>query len=178
MLLARTALLLALPACTLFTGELEPCAVDDSTDVMLVFADQAGDVHDVVDGGNVPLVSAPQGGHILLVAPSLRMAGSCRIQINAALRDPVNGRVVGLEERPIELASQHGWARPADGSGLSDLANLAVCPTAASTTSIDGNPYRLEIKVLDENHQAISESAAMIVPSCDDAYCRSDCGLP
>lgn len=178
MLLARAIPLLAvlLAGCP-SDDDSDACDVSASTEMMLVYANQLGVTADFADGALLPLIAAPQGGHILLVAPAIRVAGSCRVQINAALRDPASGRVIGLEERPIMLdADDDGWARPPAAAGLSDLANVAVCPTSAVTTPLYDEPYQLELQILDKEGQPVCERTAMVVPTCDDEYCRSDCG--
>ncbi|MBA3392389.1 MAG: hypothetical protein H0T89_07080 [Deltaproteobacteria bacterium] len=175
MLLGRAAVLVLLAGCP-SNDDSDACDVDASTEMMLVYANQLGVTADFADGASLPLVAAPQGGHILLVAPAIRVAGSCSVQINAALRDPASGRVIGLEERPLMLVAHDGWARPPAAAGLSDLANVAVCPTSAVTTPIFDHPYQLELQILDADGHPVCERTAMVVPTCDDEYCRTDCG--
>ncbi|HWO18959.1 MAG TPA: hypothetical protein VNO30_09285 [Kofleriaceae bacterium] len=181
MLLSRTAsaarlALLALPAlggCP-WSGE-SPCDIDGLTEVGLVYADENGSVHDVGEGDAIPLISAPQGGHIVLVAPRVRAAEQCELQVNAALRDPASLRVVGLEERPVVVHPRgDGWAAPEAPAGLSDLANVAVCPSVVTT--VDGAPLRLEVQLLDDAGTRIAGGTATVRPTCSSDYCRSDCG--
>ena len=96
-------------------------------------------------------------------------------QVSAALRDMSTNLVVGLEQRPVTLHRRSdGWAIPPDPAALSDLANVAVCPSSA-TTSIDGVPFRVEVKVIGLT-TADSPSASTIgVPICDSDYCRNEC---
>ncbi len=169
--------LLGLPAlggCWLFDAS--PCDVDGTAEVGLVFADEAGRVHDVGQGDAIPLISAPQGGHIVLVAPRIRARSACEVQVNAALRDPASLRVLGLEERPVVVHPRgDGWAAPEDPAGLSDLANVAVCPSVV-TDAIDGAPFLLEVQLVDGAGTRIAGGSATVRPTCSHDYCRSDCG--
>ena len=185
MLLARRPLLLAAAALLLLGGcpwlsEAEPCEVTSATEISLVLANADGAVSDVAEDGPLPLISAPQGGFIALVAPRVRVASSaCQLQINAALREVSGaGRVIGLEERPITVHRRaDGWAAPENPAGLSDLANVAVCPSSV-TTAIDGQPFRLEVRVLDQGGGApLVEASATVRPTCTSAFCRSSCML-
>lgn len=179
MLLTRAlALVTLVGGCIWPGGDDEPssCTLAAGLDAEIVFADQMGKVARVADQPNVPLVSAPQGGHILLIGARVHaQVPSCAVEINAALRDPVTNRVIGLEERPITIAN-HGddWAGPPSSIGLSDLANVAVCPQAAVPTSIDGHPYLVEVRIAVSGTE-IAHASATITPTCSDSYCHSDC---
>jgi len=159
-------------------GDDEPadCSLSGGLDAEIVFADQMGKVAPVTDQQTVPLIAAPQGGHILLLAARVRAnVTSCVVDINAALRDPATNRVIGLEERPIKISSYGGeWAGPPASAGLSDLANVAVCPSSAVTTSVDAHPYRVEVRVVAAG-VTIGTTTATITPTCNDSYCRNDC---
>lgn len=191
MFLARVApvlLCLALPACTLFfDDDPEPCVLEPGTPVAAVYSDYTGTLYDVTDGVEVPLIPAPQGGFILTIGAKLQLPNEsrCQLTINAALRDPATNRVLGLEERPMTVSSQRdGWAWPPNPAGLSDLANVAVCPASIASTAIFGNPYRLEVNILEGTtggsgpSDAVLQTAATITPICNSDYCRSDCGPP
>ena len=176
MLLAR-ALPLALLAPT--TGCPGPTCKVTPADVetMLVVAGSDGAIVEIHDGTQVPLVAAPQGGHIILVGAKVRGADACMIDATGALRDPATGRVIGLDERPLVLESiGGGWAQP-EAPALSSMPNVAVCPTAATTTSIDGNPFTLELTLVAAS-TTIATLSATVTPSCGgDTSCHSECTL-
>lgn len=179
MLLARLApiaLVAGLAGCP-FDREAPPCEVAAGTLIELVVATGAGELRVVSDGTEVPLIGAPQGGQILLAGARLQMStGGCQVQVNAALRDPGNNRVVGLEQRPLILEPSHdGWAAPREPAELSDLANVAVCPSAAASKDLHGNPFQLEVKLLDAGEAILAEGQAMVIPRCADAYCEQEC---
>lgn len=186
MLLSRVCLLAALPGCFLLHHDdddapaPDPCTFAAGANTMIVFSDLQG-VHDAVADAQVPLIGAPQGGHILLVGARVqttdKVGNLCQLQINAALRDPRNNRVVGLEERPMTVrAEADGWAVPTHGDSISNLANVAVCPTSAASVSVDGNPFSLEVR-LSQAGAVIAQTSVSIVPACatGDSYCHSEC---
>ena len=98
-----------LPVDPVFSGLTEPgstlvARIYDADGRLLgdrqVVADSAGNVTTLEENGQVPLISAPQGGFIALLAPRMQTKlSSCRVQISAALRDMSTNLVVGLEQR-------------------------------------------------------------------------------
>lgn len=179
MLLTRLAAIAALAGgCVWPGGDDEPsaCELGADLDAEIVFADQMGTVARVADQPNVPLIAAPQGGHILLVGARVRATvKSCAVVVNAALRDPATNRVLGLEERPVTISSYGGeWAGPPPAVGLSDLANVAVCPSAIASASIDAHPSTLEVRISASGIE-IAHATATITPTCSDSYCHGDC---
>ena len=176
MLLAR-ATLVFLAGCTLFEEEPADCEIVATTELGIVFADQMGNIHEMVEMSEFPLISAPQGGHIALIAPRMKTdMTKCQIQISAALRDMTSNLVVGLEQRPVTLYRESdGWAVPPDPSGLSDLANVAICPSSA-TTMIAGHPFRVEVKVIGPTTAESPSTSVVGIPSCNGSqYCESEC---
>jgi hypothetical protein len=173
-LLNRAALLVVLAGCPEQT--LPECDVIDSTSVMLVASDYNDTMIDVKDGSQVPLLGAPQGGHILLVGARVRTKTDCQLIANAALRDPVTQRVLGLEERPLLLDKRaDGWAVPRHG--LDAMPNVAVCPSAAAATPIFNHEYKLEVTLSTLDGAPVATASAMITPTCTDAWCEGDCGV-
>jgi hypothetical protein len=171
-LLKRAILLVLLAGCPEET--LPECDVIDPTDVVLVASDNSSAPFDITDGAHVPLIGAPQGGHILLVGARVRAAHDCQLVATASLRDPVTQRVLGLEERPLLLErNAHGWAVPR--ATLDAMPNVAVCPSAAASTPIFNHEYKLEVALATLGGEPITTATAMITPSCSDAYCESDC---
>jgi len=168
------------PACEVPPIPPGPPGGADAADVVLVAQGDGGQLEDLVDGAAVPLIAAPQGGHILLIGARVRGVSGCSVQINAALRDPCNNRVVGLEDRPITLQDRgDGWAVPIDPGELANYANVAVCPVQAAAHDLHGNLFELEVRISDDAGTVLAERTAMIRPTCgpDDTYCRCDCDL-
>jgi hypothetical protein len=160
------------PACELVT--------DGAVESVIVFGTLDGELHDLVDGSRVPLIAAPQGGHILLIGARMRGVSGCSININAAVRDPCNDRVLGLEQRPISLTDRgDGWAVPVDPDELSNFANVAVCPVEAASHDLDGSALEVEVRLTDGMGRVVSELTATITPTCDagDSFCRCECDI-
>lgn len=172
-------LLVPLASCTLFEDEPEECVVDATTEIGAVFADAAGNVSELVDNGEFPLIAAPQGGFIAMLSPRLKIdMPRCQVQVSAALRDMTTNLVVGLEQRPVTLYRHaDGWADPPDPAELSDLPNVAVCPSSA-TMGIDGKPFKVEVKVVGLATGAPT-GTVIGIPTCgQDQYCKAECGAP
>lgn len=180
MLLRASALLVLLAGCPFGGGDdadsLPECSMVDDQSVMLVASTATSTIHDIMDGSQVDLIGAPQGGHILLVGARVKAAGDCQLQATASLRDTTTSRVIGLEQRAL-LLEKHtdGWAVPRQG--LDAMPNVAVCPSAAATTSIDGHPYLLEVSLATMSGTPIVNASAMVTPTCatGDSYCHGDC---
>ena len=148
---------------------------NDNVEAVLVVAGQDGTLVEVHDGSQVPLVMAPQGGHIMLVGAKVRGTSDCMLDATGALRDLTTNRVIGLDERALLLSTaSDGWAQPSDPP-LSSMPNVAVCPSSAATTSVDGHPYQLELTLTDGS-KTVATLTAMVTPTCaGDTYCHSDC---
>ena len=179
-MLLRTLALCALSGCTLDSlfpddDTLPECSVADTSAIALVASDGQR-VFDIADGAQVPLLGAPQGGHILLVGARVKTASACQLTATAALRDTTTQRVLGLEERPLLLDERaDGWAVPP--STLDAMPNVAVCPSAAATSNVYDHEYRLEL-TLSKSGRQLASLSAMITPTCSQnalAFCQSDC---
>lgn len=181
MLLARALVLVVslgpIAGCTLFEDDPEACVVDATTELGVVFADENGNVSDLTEMGQFPLIAAPQGGFISLLAPRMKTKiGKCQVQVSAAVRDMTSNLVIGLEQRPVTLyRHSDGWATPPDPADLSDLPNVALCPSSA-TTMIDGNPFKIEVKVIGLTTADSPSTTVIAIPSCNGSqYCVSEC---
>lgn len=166
---------LLLAGCPLFGEETLPeCNVVDANDVVLVASSSSNVIFDLQDGSEIPLFPAPQGGHIMLAGARFRTTASCQVSATAALRDPVSQRVIALEQRPLLLERRSdGWAVPREG--IDAMPNIAPCPSAAATSSIDGNPYLLEVALTTLDGAPIATRSVTITPTCADDFCRSNC---
>lgn len=169
--------LVGLAGCPIFEEEAEDCVVDATTELGAVYADENFDVHELAESGQFPLTTAPQGGFIALLGPRMKTKlTKCRVQVSAAVRDMTSNLVVGLEQRPVTLYRRaDGWALPPSPADLSDLANVALCPSSATTT-IDGNPFKIEIKIVGPTTAESPSFSTIGIPSCNGSqYCQSEC---
>jgi hypothetical protein len=156
-------------------GELPGCTGVEPTSAAIVASTAEATIHDVVDNGDVELIAAPQGGHILLVGARIAATDErCQLVATGALRDPQTRRVIGVEQRPLLLERRlDGWLYPR--AGLDAMPNVAVCPSAAAVVSIDGNPYTLEVELSSITGTPVASLAATIQPRCSSEFCRVDC---
>jgi hypothetical protein len=151
---------------------------DNGLEAELVAADQSGNLVTLHDGDHVPLMRAPQGGHILLVGARVHSDDTCDLDATGSLRDTASNRVIGLDERTLYVtATGDGWAAPQQPVELNAMPNIAVCPTAATTAAINGNPYQLEVAITTNGSQ-VADLKIMAIPTCaaDDTYCAQECG--
>jgi hypothetical protein len=128
------------------------------------------------DGGTILLETPPQGGHVIFAGVRVKNANLCGATLQAALRDPCSGRVVGLERRPIAWRlADDGFAEPAQPEEISDYANIPACPNAAIDHDVDGHPLQLEIRLYEESR--MTETILTVTPTCadGDTYCTCDC---
>lgn len=162
----------------------DPCFVGVAgapPELQVVMLQAGGGGYEVAaDGGVAPLLMPPQGGKLIAPAVLARNVDGCGLQISAALRDPCDGKLVGLEQRPIDLrARDDGWAEPKDPVQLSNYSNLSVCPRANGMRDVNGAPYTLEVSVTDRDGRTAATSLT-VVPTCAEAdylaQCECECG--
>ena len=153
---------------------LPECNASEADTAMLVHGDSELRSIDMIDGATLPLIAAPQGGHILLVGARVKVARDCSFVATAALRDVATQRVLGLEQRPLLLdRGADGWARPREE--LAAMPNVAVCPSSAATTTIFDHEYQVELSVETRAGVQLAQLTALVTPTCSDDWCQSDC---
>jgi hypothetical protein len=144
----------------------------------LVAVDETFTLVDIHDGGTVPLMRAPQGGHIILLGARVMDTASCMPEATGLLRDTTTGAVIGQDRATLYLqASTGGWSEPSNA--LSSMPNVPVCPSGAATRAINGNAYTLEL-TLSDGGDTIASLTAVVTPTCsmNDDYCATECGPP
>ena len=125
-----------------------------------------GALRSVEAGDDCALVTAPQGGHIVLAAARVRNMSAGPVQLTGWLADPASGGAFGLESRPAELvAAADGWAEPARPDSLASFANIAACPSASLPRDVDDQAWSLAVRVEDCAGRA-AEIAALVTPRC------------
>lgn len=169
-----------------------PCIIGDenaAAEIVLVYRTVDGEVADVVDNGEVPLILPPQGGKVTLVGVRAKNV-TCRLLLNANLSNSLcGGNIIGLEGRPVDLeVRDDGFGYPAAPDTLQNYVNIPVCPTFTSTRDGDGHPYVLqlratEVRRLDEETARTHVLNATVTPVCaepeifDDCSCECDADL-
>jgi hypothetical protein len=178
--LLAIAALLAPPALAGCSDDAPPddCPVGDPSQPITIQLVQwsQGQAVDLVDGGRIDLVFPPQGGYVVLPSVRATNVDGCTVQLSASLRDTETNRILGLEQRPINLAMRpDGTAGPKQEAELSDYANVAACPNAALERDMDGTSYRLNVRIT--NGSRMAEQAIMVTPDClgvADCECMCD----
>lgn len=158
-----------------------PCVVGDlaaAPELELVSLDDAFAQRPLADGDELALVTPPQGGKVVFVGMRIKNVDLCGATIQAALRDPCTGRVVGIERRPVRWrVAPDGLAEPLDPQAISDYTNVAACPNAALSRDVDGSPYQLEVRFYPPGGAPAIERILEVTPRCaaDDEQCRCEC---
>jgi len=131
----------------------------------------------LADGGTIPLEMPPQGGYVVFAGLRVHNANLCGASVQAALRDPCSGRVVGIERRPVAWRiADDGFAEPAQPLEISDFANVPACPNAGISHDVDGHPLQLELRLYEASGRE-TERTLTVTPTCpsDDDYCLCAC---
>lgn len=98
----------------------------------------------LADGGDVPLVTPPQGGLVLFVGARVRNASTCSARLTGALRDPATQQV-RLDARHVATrVSADGWIEP-PAEDFSSVANVPVCHNTWSSRDVHDQVYELEL---------------------------------
>jgi len=154
----------------------EVCAVGDpaAAPVLQVIGHGGGAIE---DGGTIALEVPPQGGLVAFAGLRARNVDLCGASVQAALRDPCTGRVVGYELRPVAWRiAEDGFAEPAQPAEISDFANIPACPNAAISHDVDGHPLTLEVRLYETSGRT-TEVTLTVTPQCpaEGDYCRCIC---
>jgi hypothetical protein len=160
--------------CTSFIG-----SESIATEMTIVARTVEGSAMAVVEGGPIPVLGAPQGGDVMFAGVRARNLNGCGVNVTAALRDEGTDRIIGLDGRPVNLTpGPDGWGMPSDPIGLSDWANIPVCPSAAATRSVVGSAYLLQFTLTDQGGRT-AQASLHVIPFCGDpqtaGYCTTLC---
>ena len=149
-------------SCSQFVGDPQaPPRID------LVYRTADGRVAPLTEGAMLPLTTPPQGGKMIFPGVVAHNMDTCAVEIVGAVRDECTNRVIGLEGRPVNLYLYDGQdgGTPAAPEQLSNFANVPLCPNGASSRNVNGEPYRLEVRVTDRAGRTAS-AMAHVVPTC------------
>lgn len=183
---SSTALALAL---ALATGGCEPpapepdagvdCFVgdpDQAPEMQLVYRTALGEMADLMEGANVPLIVPPQGGMVVIIGARMRNVNICGMQMSALLRDTCTDRILGREGRPIFLErSADGWAVPIEPSRLDNYVNINACPNLVSSRDLDEEPYRVELRAVNLAAELEMTSQMSITAVCGEPNAERLC---
>jgi hypothetical protein len=143
----------------------------------LVFLDENFQMQDLVSGQAVPVLLPPQGGKVAFIGVRLKNMDLCSLQATGGVFDdcPSEPRVIGRESRGIEMEKNDatGLAEPADPTTINNYVNIPLCGNFTSSRDIDGEPYRVELRVSDRARRALVLRAD-ITPFCPGAATDDD----
>lgn len=175
--MTRGALLLALvAACSDDAPGPASCPVGDRTQPieLAIVASDGTTLHDLVDGEMLPLRRPLQGGQAIMIGVRAKNVDGCRVNLTTTLRDPVDGRSLGLDVRPVRLEpSADGWARPSEPF-FQSIGSTPACPNLVGDVDIHGNPWKVELR-LDEDGGRSATVFATVRPYCDEQSPKAEC---
>jgi len=135
----------------------------------LVFLDENFQLQDLAPGQAVPLLLPPQGGKVAFIGARLKNMDLCSLQANGGVFDdcPAQPRIIGREGRGIQMVVNDatGFAEPADPTTINNYVNVPLCGNFTSSRDIDGEPYRVEIRISDRARRSLVLEAD-ITPFC------------
>lgn len=159
----------------------DPDAPADAAELALVYRTVDGQIADLADGDEVPLILPPQGGKVTLIGVKAKNV-TCRLLLNGGLSDSLcGGSIIGREGRPVELEEgEGGFGFPAAPDTLQNYVNIPVCPTFGSTRDGDGQPYVLELRATEARRQGEDTArthvlSATVTPVCAEPDILEDC---
>jgi hypothetical protein len=159
------------PDCVTFVGDRTQAP---AMDVVALGADGTSAV--LAGGGAIQLIKPTQGGRVLLAGLRARNVCTGTIEVDAALIDPCNGHVAGLEGRSVQFVSAGGYAVAAEPTQLSSYANVAVCPNNIGDRDIEDQAYRLTVSLKDGLGR-VASATIDVTPVCAEPVeeCRCIC---
>lgn len=127
------------------------------------------------EGGDVPIMTPPQGGKVVFVGVRARNLDVRGVKLTASLRDECTNRILALEQRPVNLVeTEDGWAEPERPAEISNYSNLAVCPTEAASRDVDGTLYLLKVSIEDRDGRT-AEETLRVRPVCAEPGLEEQC---
>lgn len=175
-------------------GEVEPpVVIGDPTapaELSLVYRDVDGQMQDLHDGDEIPLLLPLQGGKVIYVGVKGTNVTS-RINVRVGLYDDCQAppRVVTLEGRANLLKDDgSGTAVPINDPAdlvATNFANVPMCPTqAVSSVDMNDRPWRMEVNVTEQRREGEDKARTHslithVIPVCAEPdfaeFCDCEC---
>lgn len=160
-------------------GEDTRCVVGDPSqpiEIEVILRQPDGTYAVAQEGAAAPLQMPPQLGKVIYPGVRAKNLDVCAgVQLTTALRDECQNLTLSVEDRPVRLrATAGGWAEPAQPEEISDYGNLPVCPRAAASRDLHGEPYLLVVNVRDKAGRS-AEKRLHVVPTCAEPGLASEC---
>jgi hypothetical protein len=136
------------------------------------------------DGDTIDLVRAPQGGHVTMVAATVKNTTSVAAMMRVRMRRPGTGFIVAEEKRTVAMVPVPGEANTMqpDLRSRSQVAHVPLCPDY-DPIDIVGQPLDVEIEVtpLYVDPPRVGRAALRLRPKCEalspagEALCQCEC---
>jgi hypothetical protein len=134
------------------------------------------------DGGAVPLVVPPQGGHVILIGAIIGgVPAGADVGLRARLRDATTNDIVAEDGRTVVTRAIEGDAShvATDPQSMAEVANVAPCPNYG-TKDIDGVAYVLEVELSYGDPSVSVAASRTVTPACptegpDAPVCTCEC---
>jgi hypothetical protein len=101
-----------------------------------------------------------------------RNLDGCRATLSASVHDACDDAIVSAERRPTRLDPVDGWGIPRN---MSYVPILQMCPNAAATRDLEGEPYIVHLAVEDADGRRAEAAPITVVPTCLDDTCLCQC---
>jgi hypothetical protein len=119
---------------------------------------------DLAEGGNVPIITPPQGGRVLFVGARVTNILPCSATITGSLRDP-DTRQLRADKRTVNFApTGDGWGGSVDAD-IATFANIPVCPNQWASRNIFDSSFELTIAIADKEARQ-AEKSIHVTPVC------------
>jgi hypothetical protein len=135
----------------------------------------------IVDGGDLALVTPPQGGRVAFVGVRATNLDGCGVQIFAALRDPLSketrldGRTVNLQRDTDGFGTSGAvYTNIADYRELGSFAHIPLCPNQWAQQDLFDGSFELDVRVVDRGGRTATR-VVRVVPRCSEAKCQCIC---
>lgn len=135
------------------------------------------------DGAPLELWSAPQGGHVVLLAARVKGLETQYAKMTATVRIPETRVIVAQESRTVvmEPAPDDPTFMQNDHRSLSQMVHTPLCPDYGSR-DIVGQPYLVEVEVLElYANDSTGNAELSLIPTCmqtaadEKAECECEC---
>jgi hypothetical protein len=131
------------------------------------------------DGGDLALVTPPQGGRVSFVGVRANNVDACGVQIIAGLRDPstkqvrVDGRTVNLQ-KDVDGRGRTGSPTTAgNASQIADYSNIPACPNQWASQDVDDQTFELDVVITDRGQRTVQKSIT-VIPRCSEPGAAGD----
>lgn len=125
------------------------------------------------EGGDVPLITPPQGGRVILVGVRATNLIPCSVKLSAALRDKESGQV-RLDARTINLKPDgEGWGSSVDAN-IATFSHVPACPNQWAAGDIYGRAYDLEVTLTDKAGHTLTTTMTL-TPRCSEPALEAEC---